>query len=44
MAHKSLQEVAAIVNVGRPGAAPAIDTLLRSVGWSKEELALTGAP
>ena len=43
MAHKSLQEVAAIVNVGRPGAAPAIDTLLRSVGWSKEELALTGA-
>ena len=43
MAHKSLQEVAAIVNVGRPGAAPAIDTMLRSVGCSKEKLALTGA-
>ena len=43
MAHKGLQEVAVIVNVGRLGATPAIDALLRSVGWSKEELALTGA-
>ena len=42
-ANKGLHVVAAIVNVGLPGAAPAIDALLRSVGWSKEDLALTGA-
>ena len=41
--HKGLQEVAAIVNVRRPSAMPAIHSLLKSVGWSKGELALKGA-
>ena len=41
--HKGLQEIAAIVNVGHSGAVPAIVGLLKLTGWSRYDLALTGA-
>ena len=37
------QEVAAIVNLGHPGAGPMIDGLLKLAAWSKADLALAGA-
>ena len=37
------QEVAAIVNLGQPGADPSIDGLLKLAGWSRADLALAGA-
>ena len=40
--HKGLQEIAAIVNVGHPCAAPAIAGLLKLTGWSRDDLTLTG--
>ena len=43
VAHKGIQEIAAIVNLGHAHAAPAIAGLRKLPGWTREELALLGA-
>ena len=40
--HQGVQEMAAIVNAGHPGAEPTIKGLLNVTGWSREDLAIAG--